>query len=89
MTVDASAYRKHSRDQQDNNNFFDTGIIFPTTLQSIDVTGAEARVSVAAATRLVGLGQCHDRPRRLDAAVHRRACSSGRMRWTCCRRGRS
>jgi hypothetical protein len=45
-TVDASAYRKHSRDQQDNNNFFDTGIIFPTTLRSITVTGAEARVSL-------------------------------------------
>ena len=46
LTVDASVYRKNSRDQQDNNNFFDTGIIFPTTLKSIEVTGVEARVSV-------------------------------------------
>jgi outer membrane cobalamin receptor len=46
MTIDGSVYRKQSRDQQDNNNFFDTGIIFPTTLQRIEVTGAEARVSV-------------------------------------------
>ncbi len=29
-TFDGSVYRKDSVDQQDNNNFFDTGIIFPT-----------------------------------------------------------
>ena len=46
LTFDASVYRKDSRDQQDNNNFFDTGIIFPTTLRRIKVTGVEARVSV-------------------------------------------
>jgi hypothetical protein len=46
ITVDASVYRKNSRDQQDNNNFFDTGIIFPTTLRRIEVTGVEGRVSV-------------------------------------------
>jgi hypothetical protein len=45
-TVDLSVYRKDSIDQQDNNNFFDTGIIFPTTLQRIRVTGAEARLSM-------------------------------------------
>jgi hypothetical protein len=44
-TLDVSVYRKDSRDQQDNNNFFDTGIIFPTTLEAIRVTGAEARLS--------------------------------------------
>lgn len=43
-SLDVSAYVKRSRDQQDNNNFFDTGIIFPTTLAAIDVRGAEARV---------------------------------------------
>lgn len=43
-SIDVSAYRKHSFDQQDNNNFFDTGIIFPTTLAAIDVRGAEARL---------------------------------------------
>jgi Mn-dependent DtxR family transcriptional regulator len=46
-TVDASVYRKTSRDQQDNNNFFDTGIIFPTTLAGITVDGAELRLNVA------------------------------------------
>jgi hypothetical protein len=46
FTVDGSIYEKRSRDQQDNNNFFDTGIIFPTTLQSIRVTGAEIRVNM-------------------------------------------
>ncbi|MEO7135464.1 MAG: carboxypeptidase regulatory-like domain-containing protein [Vicinamibacterales bacterium] len=46
VTVDGAAYRKYSRDQQDNNNFFDTGIIFPTTLSSIEVIGAETRVTV-------------------------------------------
>jgi hypothetical protein len=46
LTLDASAYYKRSRDQQDNNNFFDTGIIFPTTLQGIEVTGVELRVSL-------------------------------------------
>ena len=46
ITIDGAVYRKVSRDQQDNNNFFDTGIIFPTTLSRIEVTGAEARVSV-------------------------------------------
>ncbi|MEZ5287214.1 MAG: TonB-dependent receptor [Vicinamibacterales bacterium] len=43
-SLDVSAYVKRSRDQQDNNNFFDTGIIFPTTLAAIDVRGAELRL---------------------------------------------
>jgi len=46
ITFDTAVYRKISRDQQDNNNFFDTGIIFPTTLSRIEVTGAEARMTV-------------------------------------------
>jgi hypothetical protein len=46
LSVDVSAYRKDSRDQQDNNNFFDTGIIFPTTLKAIRATGVEARLTV-------------------------------------------
>lgn len=45
-TIDTAVYRKISRDQQDNNNFFDTGIIFPTTLSRIEVTGAESRVTI-------------------------------------------
>jgi hypothetical protein len=45
-SLDVSFYRKDSIDQQDNNNFFNTGIIFPTTLQAIRVTGAEARLAL-------------------------------------------
>ncbi|MGE0393618.1 MAG: carboxypeptidase regulatory-like domain-containing protein [Vicinamibacterales bacterium] len=45
-TLDVSAYRKRSTDQQDNNNFFDTGIIFPVTLAAIDTWGVEGRVSL-------------------------------------------
>jgi hypothetical protein len=45
-SLDVSAYRKHSRDQQDNNNFFETGIIFPTTLKEIHARGLEARLTV-------------------------------------------
>jgi hypothetical protein len=54
LTIDGSAYHKRSRDQQDNNNFFDTGIIFPTTLQRIEVTGAEARVTLLPVRGLSG-----------------------------------
>jgi hypothetical protein len=46
LTLDLTAYHKQSRDQQDNNNFFDTGIIFPTTLRRIRVTGAESRLTL-------------------------------------------
>lgn len=45
LTLDSAIYRKTSRDQQDNNNFFDTGIIFPTSLSRIEVIGAEARLT--------------------------------------------
>jgi hypothetical protein len=51
-SVDMSIYRKDSKDQQDNNNFFDTGIIFPTTLAAIRVEGAEMRLTL---TRRRGL----------------------------------
>ncbi|HXE81616.1 MAG TPA: TonB-dependent receptor [Vicinamibacterales bacterium] len=46
MSLDVSAYRKWARDQQDNNNFFDTGIIFPTTLKALRAYGVEARLTV-------------------------------------------
>jgi hypothetical protein len=46
VSLDVSAYRKHSRDQQDNNNFFDTGIIFPTTLKEIHARGVEVRLTL-------------------------------------------
>jgi hypothetical protein len=50
-----------SRDQQDNNNFFDTGIIFRPR-RGDDVRGAEARLVVPSGTvrrHLVG----HHQPR--------------------------
>lgn len=53
-SLDVSAYRKHSRDQQDNNNFFDTGIIFPTTLKEIHAKGVEARLTVPSVRRVSG-----------------------------------
>ncbi len=53
-SVDVSVYRKDSKDQQDNNNFFDTGIIFPTTLAAIRVEGAEMRVTLAPRRGLSG-----------------------------------
>lgn len=46
LNLNASYYHKDSRDQQDNNNFFDTGIIFPVTLKAIRVNGVEARLVV-------------------------------------------
>jgi hypothetical protein len=46
VSLDVSAYRKDARDQQDNNNFFDTGIIFPTTLKALRAHGLEARLTV-------------------------------------------
>src|SRR5206468_11019953 len=42
-SLDGSFYHKDSQDQQDNDNFFNTGIIFPTSLRSIRVNGAEMR----------------------------------------------
>lgn len=47
MSLSASYYHKRSSDQQDNDNFLDTGIIFPITLQSIRVNGLEGRLNVA------------------------------------------
>ena len=48
ITVDVAAYRKRSRDAQDNNNFLDTGVIFPTTLAALRAHGLEARLTVPA-----------------------------------------
>ncbi|MFN7937770.1 MAG: TonB-dependent receptor [Bryobacteraceae bacterium] len=44
FSVNASFYHKNARDQQDNDNFFNTGIIFPMTLASIRVNGLEGRL---------------------------------------------
>ncbi|MDZ7639038.1 MAG: TonB-dependent receptor [Bryobacterales bacterium] len=46
MSVMATYYHKRSSDQQDNNNFLDTGIIFPITLRSIRVNGVEGRFNL-------------------------------------------
>jgi len=43
-SLNASFYHKNSRDQQDNNNFFNTGVIFPVTLAGIRVNGVEGRL---------------------------------------------
>jgi hypothetical protein len=53
-SLDVSAYYKHSLDQQDNNNFFDTGIIFPTTLKELRGKGLEARLTVPPARGVSG-----------------------------------
>jgi hypothetical protein len=45
LSLDASYYHKQSTDLQDNDNFFNTGIIFPTSLLKSRVNGAELRVN--------------------------------------------
>jgi hypothetical protein len=67
LRIDVSAYRKESLDQQDNNNFFDTGIIFPTSLAGLSVTGVEARLAVppwrdVSATLSATMGRAVARP---------------------------
>ena len=44
LSIAGTFYHKDARDQQDNNNFFNTGIIFPITLASIRVNGTEGRI---------------------------------------------
>jgi hypothetical protein len=43
-SLDVNWYHKQSRNLQDNNNFLNTGIIFPISLSQIRVNGLEARV---------------------------------------------
>jgi hypothetical protein len=45
LSLTVSAYHKNARDQQDNNNFFETGVIFPISLARIRVNGAEGRLA--------------------------------------------
>jgi hypothetical protein len=47
MTASVAAYHKNGRDQQDNNNFFNTGVIFPISLARIRVNGVEGRWTLA------------------------------------------
>jgi outer membrane receptor for ferrienterochelin and colicin len=44
--VDLTYYHKDSRDLQDNDNFFNTGIIFPTSLKQSRTNGAEMRLAL-------------------------------------------
>lgn len=44
VSVDAAFYHKHSTNPQDNDNFLDTGIIFPTSLAFSRVNGFDARI---------------------------------------------
>jgi len=46
VSLDGSFYHKDSTDMQDNDNFFNTGIIFPTALKRSRVNGAELRLAV-------------------------------------------
>jgi hypothetical protein len=45
-SLNVAYYHKNSRDQQDNDNFLNTGIIFPLTLSQIRVNGLEAHLVV-------------------------------------------
>jgi len=45
-SLNAVFYHKDSTDLQDNDNFFNTGIIFPTSLAQSNVNGVEARFVV-------------------------------------------
>ncbi len=51
-TLNASFYHKDSRDQQDNNNFLNTGVIFPVALARIRVNGVEGRIVLPAFHRV-------------------------------------
>jgi hypothetical protein len=44
VSINASFYHKDARDQQDNDNFFNTGVIFPISLARLNVNGVEARM---------------------------------------------
>lgn len=44
-SLDVAFYHKNARNLQDNNNFLDTGIIFPITLARIRVNGLEGRLT--------------------------------------------
>lgn len=53
-SLDAVFYHKNSRNPQDNDNFLNTGIVFPTSLAFSRVNGFEARLRVPEARRVSG-----------------------------------
>lgn len=46
LSLNASYYHKDAGDQHDNDNFFNTGIIFPTALARIRVNGVQGRLVI-------------------------------------------
>lgn len=46
LALNGAFYHKNAVDQQDNNNFLNTGVIFPITLKSIRVNGVEGRLTL-------------------------------------------
>ncbi len=53
-SVNAAYFHKDSHDLQDNDNFLNTGIIFPTSLARSNVNGVEARLLVPEIRRFSG-----------------------------------
>ncbi len=54
FSVNAAFYHKNSNNLQDNDNFLNTGIIFPTSLATSRVNGFEARIAMPEARRISG-----------------------------------
>jgi hypothetical protein len=54
VSVNAAYYYKGSLDLQDNDNFMNTGVIFPTSLAQSRTNGAEMRVTMTPVKRLSG-----------------------------------
>ena len=52
--LNAMYYRKDIRDLHDNDNFFNTGIIFPTALAKAEVRGAEGRITLPEVRKFSG-----------------------------------
>jgi hypothetical protein len=46
VSLNAAYYHKRSRDMQDNDNFLNTGIIFPTALKASRINGAELKATL-------------------------------------------
>ncbi|MBI4893862.1 MAG: TonB-dependent receptor [Acidobacteria bacterium] len=53
-SLNVSYYHKAATDQQDNNNFLNTGVIFPVTLSKIRVNGVEGRLVIPPVKGLSG-----------------------------------
>jgi hypothetical protein len=54
LSLNAVYFRKDIKDLHDNDNFFNTGIIFPTSLARAEVRGAEGRINLAEYKKLAG-----------------------------------